>query len=623
MELVFFDEGSYSQTFGTTPFRVDFHAPCLLHRCQNCLPLTFQFFSSHLSTEAVSHPEFNIMAASTAVNSTPINQQRQQRQQRQIRGKAEAEEPVEENYIGEIFMDIMEKSSVFFDTISTSDSTSANPFVSANIVKVNDTFLEAANPSGDLNASDARDEASVATSPHALEVVDTERQCASPLNSTNYDDSPAINVESVMISKSDLEDISLGPAERDDEESAVLSIDTSRPDEAYIDQDMMTDNYDTSSPIIGQPFVAEDISHQSLFDTDSDEIDEEAHHSPDMSVDSIKTLEDDLEDISLGSVEHEEEKEIVDGDSSLERQNEDDRERDTMENHHQHESPSTKMKPSVTISLGYQALFDTDSDEIEDMEEIQKYIDDVSTMTEETYSFTPYSSRPFTFPEMQVQKVLQLQQDEMAPNRRRSFSAEALYKQRLEEIAARRSLVARIAIAFEDVVMAVCGQEEEVLFLVDEEEGEGEVEAAEAKRDNLENPIHEKAMEKNTNASIGMAGLLKTIQISSVGKLTTKDHVLVPLYERAVLHLVGLENQVMRKARAIETGKRTLASCTRSKETMDVATNIAFLEIELKETKRKVVQSREQLQRLYEAFSLKTQKCIDDLQMDGFRYNES
>ena len=116
-----------------------------------------------------------------------------------------------------------------------------------------------------------------------------------------------------------------------------------------------------------------------------------------------------------------------------------------------------------------------------------------------------------------------------------------------------------------------------------------------------------------------MAGLLKTIQISRVGKLTTRDRVLVPLYERAVLDLVSLENQVMRKSRAIEIGKRTLASCNRSNNKVNVATNIAFLEVELKETKRKVVQSRESLQRLYEAFSVKTQKAIDDLQMDGFR----
>ena len=94
---------------------------------------------------------------------------------------------------------------------------------------------------------------------------------------------------------------------------------------------------------------------------------------------------------------------------------------------------------------------------------------------------------------------------------------------------------------------------------------------------------------------------------------------LVPLYEKAVLELVSLENQVMRKSRAIEIGQRTLASCSRSNDKMNVATNMAFLEVELKETRRKVVQSRESLQRLYEAFSLETQKDIDDLQMDGFR----
>ena len=137
--------------------------------------------------------------------------------------------------------------------------------------------------------------------------------------------------------------------------------------------------------------------------------------------------------------------------------------------------------------------------------------------------------------------------------------------------------------------------------------------------DMLETPVHEKAKEENEEAVLGMAGLLKTIQISRVGKLTTMDRVLVPLYERAVLDLVSLENQVMRKSRAIEIGKRTLASCNRSNNKVNVATNIAFLEVELKETKRKVVQSRESLQRLYEAFSVKTQKSIDDLQMDGFR----
>lgn len=355
--------------------------------------------------------------------------------------------------------------------------------------------------------------------------------------------------------------------------------------------------------------------------------DKPIHDSPAISVDSIKMADSDFEEISLSSAENEDDDVGAENEFSV---------------------AIATVRSNFNLEMSDQALFDSDSDE--EIEEVHKQVDDVSTMTEETYSpilfnrpkpfFTPYSSQPFTFAEMQADGMLK--QDELSANRRRSASAEDVFMQRLEEIAAQRSVIAKIAIKFEDVVMSVCGQEEEVLYVVveedeeDREEEEEELEqqeadnksscskpsqvcVAKAKDDMLETPIHEKANEENEEAALGMAGLLKTIQISRVGKLTTKDRVLVPLYEKAVLELVSLENQVMRKSRAIEIGQRTLASCSRSNDKMNVATNMAFLEVELKETRRKVVQSRESLQRLYEAFSLETQKDIDDLQMDGFR----
>jgi len=476
------------------------------------------------------------------------------------------EEVVEEDNKADIFLNMMEKSTAFFDTISMSDSVTPNPFVSATNMKVNPSIYLT---SSDSELKDTRDASSTMTSPHMLGLVlDAERQAASPISSSNKSipDSPAISVESIKMLDSDFEEISLSSAEHEDDE------------------------------------------------------------------------------ISLGSAEHEDDEIDAERLGAVPKQDEANRELAVLEEK-QNASPASTVKSNVTVDISDQALFDTDSDEIEDMEELHRHIDDVSTLTEETYSpilsneqkpfFTPYSSQPFSFAEMQFDAMQK--QDELATNRRRSMSSEVVYMQRLEEIAAQRSIIAQIAIKFEDVIMAVCGQEEEVLYVVveeDEEEEEKEeigtdnksgiskpalVCVPEANDDVHETAIHENAIEENEETALGMAGLLKTIQISTVGKLTSRDRVLVPLYERAVLHLVGLENQVMRKSRAIEIGKRTLASCTRSDDKLDVVTNIAFLEVELKETRRKVVQSRGSLQRLYEAFSLKTQKAIDDLQMDGFR----
>jgi hypothetical protein len=476
------------------------------------------------------------------------------------------EEVVEDDDKADIFLNMMEKSTAFFDTISMSDSVTPNPFVSATNMKVNPSIYLT---SSDSDLKDTRDASSTMTSPHMLGLVlDAERQAASPISSSSkaIPDSPAMSVESIKMLDSDFEEISLSSAEHGDDE------------------------------------------------------------------------------ISLSSAEHEDDEIDAERLGAVPRQAEANRELAVLEEK-QNASPASTVKSNVTVDISDQALFDSDSDEIEDMEELHRHIDDVSTLTEETYSpilsneqkpfFTPYSSQPFSFAEMQFDAMQK--QDELATNRRRSMSSEVVYMQRLEEIAAQRSIIAQIAIKFEDVIMAVCGQEEEVLYVVveeDEEEEEGKEELGtdnksstskpalvcvpEANDDVHEAAIHEKAIEENEETALGMAGLLKTIQISTVGKLTSRDRVLVPLYERAVLHLVGLENQVMRKSRAIEIGKRTLASCTRS-DKLDVATNIAFLEVELKETRRKVVQSRGSLQRLYEAFSLKTQKAIDDLQMDGFR----
>ncbi len=490
-------------------------------------------------------------------------------EQRSPQHEAELEEAKEED----IFLNLMDKSTAFFDKISTSDSVSTNPYVLAtNHIKVNTSTKVAANPSTftpGYEFNDTRDASSTVPSSNMIGLsLDTERQAASPM--------------------------------------------------------------DSSSSSGGKPI----------------------HNSPAVSVESIKMLDSDFEEISLSSAEHEDEDIAAEPHES----NQD----ITMLEEKQNTSPAATVKSNVTMDIIDQALFDTDSDEIEEMEELRqiddvstlteevlhhRQIDDVSTLTEETYSpiitnenapfFSPYSSQPFSLAAIQADGMQS--QGELAPNRRRSKSAEDMFMQRLEEIAAERSIIAKIAIKFEDVVMAVCGQEEEVLYVVVEEDDEdneteeqgidnksthtkpSQVCVSEAKGDMLETPVHEKAKEENEDTALGMAGLLKTIQISRVGKLTTRDRVLVPLYERAVLDLVNHENQVMRKSRAIEIGKRTLASCNRSKDGVTLATNIAFLEVELKETKRKVAKSRESLQQLYEAFSLKTQKAIDDLQMDGFR----
>eukprot|EP00986_Skeletonema_menzelii_P020136 scaffold30338_cov148-Skeletonema_menzelii.AAC.2 len=462
-----------------------------------------------------------------------------------------------------IFVDMMEKSTAFFDAIGTSDSVSSNPFVSTTSIKVNTIADAAANPSiystttSESELNDARDASSTVPSSHMLGLMlDAERQAASPVCTSSdkpIHDSPAISVDSIKMTDSDFEEISLSSAEDEDDIATARSLGAA-PEQDVVNRDL----------------------------------------------------------------------------AALEEK--------------QNASSDATVKSNVSLDISDQALFDSDSDE--EIEEVHRHVDDVSTMTEETYSrilsngakpfFTPYSSQPFTFAEMQGDGMQK--QDELSPSRRRSKSAEDVFMQRLEEIAAQRSIIAQIAIKFEDVVMSVCGQEEEVLYVVVEEDDEEEDQekeeleekatdnkssyskpASKAKDDMLETPIHEKANEENEETALGMAGLLKTIQISRVGKLTTKDRVLVPLYERAVLQLVSLENQVMRKSRAIEIGKRTLASCNRSNDKVNVATSIAFLEVEVKETKRKIGQSRESLQRLYEAFSLETQKAIDDLQMDGFR----
>lgn len=477
----------------------------------------------------------------------------------------------------DIFLNMMDKSTAFFDKISTSDSVSTNPYVLAtNNIKVDTASTKVAvNLPMYMSGSelkDTRDASSTVQSTNMIGLtLDADRQAASPMDSSS-----------------------------------------------------------SSSSSGGKPI----------------------QNSPAISVESIKMLDSDFEEISLSSAEHEDEDIAAEPHEA----NQD----ITVLEEEQSASPEATVKSNLTMDKIDQALFDPESDEIEEMEELHgqiddvstlteevlhRQIDDVSTLTEETYSpivtngstpfFTPYSSQPFPLVEMQAAGMHT--RGELAPNRRRSKSAEDMFMQRLEEIAAERSIIAKVAIKFEDVVMGVCGQGEEVLYVVveeDDENNETEVQridskststkpsqvcVSEANGDMLETPVHEKAKEENEETALGMAGLLKTIQISRVGKLTTRDRVLVPLYERAVLRLVSLENQVMRKSRAIDIGKRTLASCNRSNDYVNVATNVAFLEVELKETKRNVVQSRESLQHLYEAFSLKTQKAIDDLQMDGFR----
>ena len=476
---------------------------------------------------------------------------------------------------GGIFLDMVEKSVAFFDAISMSDSVTPNPFVSTasismkvNTVSTMDSMYEAEwaedidiskadNFSIDTTTSelqDARDASS--TSPRMLELVlDAERQDVSPGISVDpLLDSPVIRAESMKMLDSDFEEIVL---DSDDEfEDIVL---------------------------------------------------------------------DSAEQIAVGRL------------GAVPRQDEADREPAVLEEK-QNASPTASANTNVTIGIrSNQSLFDTDSEEIDEMVDLHRNVDELSTLTDWTYSsipfYTPYSSKPFSFAEMQA-NVIQKEGYELAANRRSSKSAEVVYMQRLEEIAAERSIMAQIAIKFEDAVMQVCGQEEEVLYIVVEEEDddddEEEEEASslkptmrrisEANNDMLETPIHEKANDEK--ASMGMAELVKTIQISRNSKLSTRDRTLAPLYERAVFDLVSLENQVMRKIRAIEIGKKALATYSarqRSPPCDDLfyaATSMAFLEVELKEAERKVVQRRESLQRLHEAFSLKTQKAIDDLQMD-------
>eukprot|EP00984_Skeletonema_dohrnii_P021620 scaffold10851_cov155-Skeletonema_dohrnii-CCMP3373.AAC.10 len=327
------------------------------------------------------------------IDPSPLNQEYE----------AELVEEVVEDDKADIFLNMMEKSTAFFDTISMSDSVTPNPFVSATNMKVVHPSIYLTSSDSDLK--DTRDASSTMTSPHMLGLVlDAERQAASPISSSgkSIPDSPTISVESIKMLDSDFEEISLSSAEHEYDEISLGS----------------------------------------------------AEH------------EDDVSDERLGAVP---------------RQDEANRELAVLEEK-QNASPASTVKSNVTVDISDQALFDTDSDEIEDMEELHRHIDDVSTLTEETYSpilsneqkpfFTPYSSQPFSFAEMQFDAMQK--QDELATNRRRSMSSEVVYMQRLEEIAAQRSIIAQIAIKFEDVIMAVCGQEEEVLYVVVEEDEEEE-----------------------------------------------------------------------------------------------------------------------------------------------------
>ena len=198
-------------------------------------------------------------------------------------------------------------------------------------------------------------------------------------------------------------------------------------------------------------------------------------------------------------------------------------------------------------------------------------------------------------------------------NELREPPTDIVYKQRLEQIAAQRSTIAKIAIKFEDLVMSICcGHEDEVLFVItNEDEPTVHTGAEEEETKSLEEtPTNEEA--KETDVPTELAGLLSTVRISTVGKLSARDAAIVPLYEKAVFDLVSLEHQIMRKSRSIEFVKKVLASCTHLDDKMTAATTLAFLEVEIKESRRKVVLGRESLKCLYEAFSLKTQKIISD-----------
>jgi hypothetical protein len=210
------------------------------------------------------------------------------------------------------------------------------------------------------------------------------------------------------------------------------------------------------------------------------------------------------------------------------------------------------------------------------------------------------SSKPF-FLSNEMQEV---------DNELREPPTDAVYKERLEQIAAQRSTIANIAIKFEDLVMSICcGHEDEVLFVLESNEDE--------------HTVHTGTEEEETKSldetpTDELAGLLSTVRISTVGKLSARDAAIVPLYEKAVLDLVTIEHQIMRKSRSIELGKKVLASCTHLDDKMKAATTLAFLEVEIKECRRKVVTCRESVKCLYEAFSIKTQKVIDRLQTEGY-----
>jgi hypothetical protein len=298
---------------------------------------------------------------------------------------------------------------------------------------------------------------------------------------------------------------------------------------------------------------------------------------------------------------------------------------------HENGDKETKVQGPFQFDYSKISLFDTNSEEIEGRGEEESmgldmliYDDADLVKTDNGHRPIPVrnlalhadnidpswcsecSSKPFLFSN-EMQEI---------DNELREPPTDAVYKQRLEQIAAQRSTIAKIAIKFEDLVMSICcGHEDEVLFVIESNEDTVHTATEEEETKSLEEtPTNEEAKETD----VGLAGLLSTVRISTVGKLSARDAAIVPLYEKAVLDLVTIEHQIMRKSRSIEFGKKVLASCTHLDDKMKAATTLAFLEVEIKESRRKVVMCRESLKCLYEAFSLKTQKVIDRLQTEGY-----
>ena len=302
---------------------------------------------------------------------------------------------------------------------------------------------------------------------------------------------------------------------------------------------------------------------------------------------------------------------------------------------HENGDKETKVQGPFQFDYSKISLFDTNSEEIEGTGEEQSmgldmliYDDADLVKTDNGHQPVPVrnlalhadkidpswcsecSSKPFLFSN-EMQEI---------DNELREPPTDAVYKQRLEQIAAQRSTIAKIAIKFEDLIMSICcGHEDEVLFVLESNEDEHTahtVTEEEEEAKSLEETSNEEA--KETDVPTGLAGLLSTVRISTVGKLSARDAAIVPLYEKAVLDLVTLEHQIMRKSRSLESGKKVLASCSHLDDKMKAATTLAFLEVEIKECRKKVVLSRESVKCLYEAFSIKTQKVIDRLQTEGY-----